>query len=78
MVQAKSLGTGTVPLKLADLITKMANKEWQDGAFLEKVSPITKDLLRFWDPDGAWAESRNFNFHEGQWQAILNAMSTKF
>lgn len=74
MVQAQSLGTGTVPLKLAELITKMVNKEWQDGSFIEKVSPITKDLLKFWDPEGSFADLRNFNFHEGQWQAILNTI----
>ena len=74
MVQAKSLGTGTIPLKLAELISKMANKEWQEGSFIEKVSPITKDLLKFWDPEGNFADLRNFNFHEGQWQAILNAI----
>src|SRR3989338_690157 len=74
MVQAKAIGTGTVPLKLAELITKMANKEWQEGSFIEKVSPITKDLLKFWDPDGGFSDLRNFNFHEGQWQAILNAV----
>lgn len=72
MVQAKSLGTGSIPLKLAELISKMANKEWKDGSFIERVSPITKDLLRFWDPEGSFADLRNFNFHEGQWQAILN------
>lgn len=74
MVQAKSLGTGTIPLRLAELITKMANKEWQDGSFIEKVSPITKDLLKFWDPEGNFGDLRNFNFHEGQWQAILNSI----
>src|SRR3989338_2808532 len=74
MVQAKSLGTGTNPLKLAELISKMANKEWQDGSFIEKVSLITKDLLRFWDPEGSFTDLRNFNFHEGQWQAILNVI----
>src|SRR3990167_282271 len=74
MVQAKSLGTGTIPLKLAELISKMANKEWQEGSFIEKVSPITKDLLKFWDPEGNFADLRNFNFHEGQWQAILNTV----
>lgn len=74
MVQAKAIGTGTVPLKLAELITKMANKEWQEGNFIEKVSPITKDLLKFWDPEGNFSDLRNFNFHEGQWQAILNAI----
>jgi len=74
MVQAKSLGTGSIPLKLAELISKMANKEWQDGSFIEKVSPITKDLLNFWNPEGTFADLRNFNFHEGQWQAILNTV----
>ncbi|MBE3094106.1 MAG: DEAD/DEAH box helicase family protein [Actinobacteria bacterium] len=74
MVTAKSLGTGTVPLKLADLITKMANKEWNEGTLIEKVTPITRDLLRFWYPTGNFADVRNFNFHEGQWQAILNTI----
>jgi len=74
MVTAKSLGTGTVPLKLADLVTKMANKEWDEGTFIEKVTPITRDLLRFWCPTGNFADLRNFNFHEGQWQAILNTI----
>jgi len=74
MVTAKSLGTGSTPLELAKLISKMVNKEWKDGILIEKVSPITKDLLRFWAPDGSFADLRNFNFHEGQWQAILNAI----
>src|SRR3989344_1121453 len=74
MVQAKSLGTRNIPLKLAEIITKMANKEWEDGTFLEKVSYITKDLLNFWNPKGSFGDLRNFNFHEGQWQAILNTI----
>jgi len=74
MVTAKSLGTGSTPLKLAELISKMSNKEWKEGTLIEKVSPITRDLLRFWSPDGSFADLRNFNFHEGQWQAILNAI----
>ena len=74
MVNAKSLGTRNIPLKLAEIITKMVNKEWEDGTFMEKVSLITKDLLRFWDPNGSFGDLRNFNFHEGQWQAILNTI----
>ena len=74
MVNTKSLGTRNIPLKLAELITKMANKEWEDGTFMEKVSHVTKDLLRFWDPNGSFGDLRNFNFHEGQWQAILNTI----
>lgn len=74
MVNAKSMGTGEVPLRLADLITKMANKEWEDGTFIEKVSPVTRDLLRFWNPKGSFGDTRNVNFHEGQWQSILNTI----
>lgn len=74
MVNTKSLGTRNIPLKLAEIITKMANKEWEEGVFLEKVSSVTKDLLRFWDPKGSFSDMRDFNFHEGQWQAILNSI----
>jgi len=74
MVNAKSLGTGNTPLLLAEVITKMANKEWENSNFLEKVSKITQDLLRFWDPHGSFADMRKVNFHEGQWQAIINSI----
>jgi type III restriction enzyme len=43
------------------------------GSFLDNVTPITKDLLRFWFQD-AFCETRTFNFHEGQKQAILNTI----
>ena len=52
----------------------MAMKEWKEGAFEDKVSPTTKDLLRFWDPNGGFSDTRGVNFHEGQWQAILNTV----
>lgn len=74
MPTTKSLGTGEMPLKFAKAITEIANKEWKDGTFLQKVSPITKDLLRFWDPQGSWRDQRDIQFHEGQWQAILNTI----
>src|SRR3989344_6402269 len=74
MVQSQALGTRNIPLKLAEIITKMANKEWEDGTFIEKVSYITKDLLNFWNPKGSFGDLRKFNFHEGQWQAILNTI----
>ena len=56
MVNAKALGTGNIPLDLAEIISKMANKEFKEGSFLEKVSPVTQDLLRFWDPNGSFSE----------------------
>lgn len=74
MVQATHQGTRNIPLKLAGAITAVVNAEWESGEFLEKVTPITKDLLRFWDPQGSFSDLRNFNFHKGQWQSILNSI----
>lgn len=74
MVQATHQGTRNIPLKLAEAITAVVNSEWESGELLEKVTPVTKDLLRFWDPNGSFSDLRNFNFHKGQWQSILNAI----
>ncbi|NKQ38176.1 MAG: DEAD/DEAH box helicase family protein [Methanosarcinales archaeon] len=74
MPKSINLGTGSIPLELAQNITKKVNDKWENGEFLEKITPITKDLLRFWDPDGSFSDLRNFNFHKGQWQAILNTI----
>jgi type III restriction enzyme len=51
MVNAKSSGTKNIPLKLAGRIKELANKEWEDGSFIEKVTPITRELLKFWNPE---------------------------
>jgi len=74
MVHSTNLGTRNIPLKLAEAITAVVKAEWESGEFLEKVTPITKDLLRFWDPKGSFSDLRTFNFHKGQWQAILNSI----
>lgn len=74
MVKSTHSGTRNVPLKLAEAITAIVNAEWENGEFLDKVTPVTKDLLRFWDPEGSFADLRNSNFHRGQWQSILNSI----
>lgn len=74
MVQSMHLGTRNIPLKLAEAITAIVKSEWDNGNFLEKVNPITRDLLRFWDPEGSFSDLRRFNFHIGQWQSILNTI----
>jgi len=74
MVQAAHQGTGNIPLKLAEAITAIVNVKWENGEFLEKVTPITKDLLKFWNPEGSFSDLRTFNFHKGQWRAILNTI----
>ncbi|MDO8524453.1 MAG: DEAD/DEAH box helicase family protein [bacterium] len=66
-----SIGTRDVPLKLARIISQKVNEEWESGSLLGKVSLITQDLLKFWFQE-PHIQNRNFNFHEGQKQAILN------
>ncbi|MCL2335457.1 MAG: DEAD/DEAH box helicase family protein [Endomicrobia bacterium] len=66
-------GTRDIPLKLAAELSKIVNAEWQNGNFINRVSPITQDLLRYWFDDN-FTQSRNKNFHIGQRQAILNAV----
>ncbi len=74
MVNTRSLGTGDIPIRLAKQLTDIVNKEWRDGSLIEKVTPVTRELIKFWDPKGSFADERDFNFHEGQWQAILNTI----
>ncbi|MEK6827406.1 MAG: DEAD/DEAH box helicase family protein, partial [Nanoarchaeota archaeon] len=68
-------GTREIPLEFAKLVTEEVNRELETGSLFEKVSPITKELLTFWNPNGNFAEVRTCpNFHKGQWQAILNTI----
>jgi len=75
MANAKLKGTGDIPLKFAKTISEIVNTEWDDGngSFLEKVSPVTKDLLRYWFQT-SFCDTRKINFHKGQKQAILNTI----
>ena len=74
MVNTRATGTRDVPLRLAKLMTEMTNHAYEDGSFLQNVTPITKELLEFWDPKGGFSALRKFNFNDGQWQAILNTI----
>ncbi|KZX16161.1 type I restriction enzyme EcoKI subunit R [Methanobrevibacter cuticularis] len=64
-------GTGSNPLDMANFLSGEVNKSLKDGSFLDKVSPITQDLLKYWF-DESFSDLRDFNFHKGQKQAILN------
>lgn len=70
-----SLNTRTkdTPIKFAKQLTTIVNQEWENGSFIQNVTPVTQDLLRFWFND-AFCMERYLNFHEGQKQAILNAI----
>ena len=70
---ATNTGTKDIPLQFAKQLTTMVNQEWENGAFISKVSPVTQDLLRYWFKP-AFCDMRAVNFHAGQKQAILNAI----
>ncbi len=60
-------------LQLSQDITNIVNDSFISWEMLEKVSPVTRELLHFWF-DENWTINRNINFHEGQKQAILNTI----
>lgn len=60
-----------ISLELAGRLTDRVNAEWESGEMLQKVSPVTATLLRYWFHE-SFCSIRTHNFHEGQRQAILN------
>ncbi len=59
---------------LAPLIQKdCAGLESGNAPILEKVTPVTADLLRWWFQSDC-CDARAVNFHDGQRQAILNTI----
>jgi type III restriction enzyme len=60
-------------LPLSSKLTEIVNESFDAGTMLELVSPTTRELLLFWF-DPAYCDQRMINFHEGQRQAILNAI----
>ena len=68
-----NIGTRDVPLKLSQRISEKVNDAWASGELISKVTPITRDLLTFWFTE-PHTSTRYLNFHEGQRQAILNAV----
>mgnify|MGYP001374682753 CR=1 FL=1 len=68
-----SIGTTNISLKLSKQLTQKVNDCWENGEIFEKVSRVTADLLKFWFKE-PHIENRIFNFHQGQKQAILNAI----
>ena len=73
MTTLLNTGTKDIPLQFAKQLTDIVNQEWESGTFMDKVSPVTQDLLRYWFYD-VFCTTRQINFHEGQKQAILNAI----
>jgi len=69
----KNMGTKSYPLIFAKTLTNEVNKNLMSGEMLEKVTPVTSDLLKYWFSD-SYCEVREINFHLGQRQAILNTI----
>ncbi len=66
-----NIGTRDIPLKLANAVSAKAKQALADGSLLDAVTPVTKDLIKFWFLP-PYTETRPVNFHEGQQQSILN------
>jgi type III restriction enzyme len=66
-----NIGTRDIPLLFASRLTDIVNTEIKNGTFLDKLTPVTRDLFRFWFDD-VFCENRKINFHIGQRQAIVN------
>lgn len=62
-----------VSLELAHRLSDVALKTWEDGSMLQRVTPVTAELLNYWFGE-ARCNERKVNFHEGQRQAILNVI----
>jgi type III restriction enzyme len=73
MTTPLNTGTRDIPLQFAGELSALVNSEWESGGFINKVSPVTQDLLRFWFAE-PFCDARSINFHEGQRQAILNTI----
>ncbi len=61
----------SIPLAFAQTISNTSQNLLTDELLQEKLSPITKELVRFWFGD-EFKEQRAVNFHSGQREAILN------
>lgn len=73
MPNRTNTGTGEYPLTFAKELTKIVNQEWENGNMLRAVTPVTADLLKWWFEE-TFTSVRDRNFHQGQRQAILNAI----
>ena len=68
-----NIGTRDIPLHFARRLTDIVNAEIKNGTFLDKLTPVTRDLFRYWFDD-VFCENRKVNFHIGQKQAIANTI----
>ena len=70
--KSTTMNTGRIPLEFAKAVSAAADAAWKDGSFVKSVTPVTRELLKYWFEEPF--TNRPLNFHEGQRQAILNAI----
>lgn len=66
-----NINASNISLELARRLTDVVNAAWESGEMLEKVTPTTATLLKYWFSE-SFCNLRSRNFHQGQRQAILN------
>ena len=62
-----------ISLLLAQQLSGQVTKAWESGEMMERVTPVTRELLQHWFCEPFTTE-RPVNFHAGQRQAILNTI----
>lgn len=67
-----NIGTREIPLKFAEKFSKIVNDNFINYQF-EGATETTNELLKYWFSD-ANKDIRNYNFHIGQQQAIINTI----
>lgn len=72
MAKRQAMGTGKLPLGFAAEVSQAANEAFGNGSMMEQVTPVTRDLLKYWFTEPF--TNRDLNFHQGQKQAILNVV----
>ena len=77
MSARRSASDAPNPLALAEGLTTITNAlstglESGSAEILERVTPVTAELLRWWFGEDMISARQGFNFHSGQRQAILN------
>ena len=72
--KSNAMRTGKIPLLFAKAVSVAADEAFANGngPMMESVTPVTRTLLKFWFTEPF--TFRELNFHEGQRQAILNAI----
>lgn len=75
MPTPRNTGTRDIPLRFAKKLSETVNNQFnlKSPTFLDKFTPTTRDLLRYWF-DEAFCDNRAINFHQGQKQAIINTI----